>query len=47
MKTLTLTIKMEDDVPDSIFSDAINEVLRSPGIYEHILDDNDEGWYYL
>ena len=46
MKTLTLTIKLYDDTPDWIFSDALNETLRSPGLYEHILDDEGEGWYY-
>ena len=46
MKTFVLTIKTFSDTPDFVIADAINETLRSPGVYEHILDGDDEGWFY-
>jgi len=46
MKKIVLTIKVLDDTPDWVIADALNETLRSPGVYEHILDDDDGGWFY-
>ena len=49
MKTkgdLILVIKMKDSNDQCLLTDALNDFLRAPDVYELIDDADDSGWYY-
>lgn len=49
MKTkgdLILVIKMKDSNDQYLLTDALNDFLRAPDVYELIDDADDSGWYY-